>query len=102
MKKILMGLIIISSIVLAEVPEKIDTQIRSWVKTTYPVDTYGSSTQKMMYQEEIESYEWLQKNVKSDDDLKILKRVMGIYDPETYGYSTVLMMYQDEKENSDW
>lgn len=104
MKKILLLFMLIISLncFSANIPKNVDNQIRAWVKTTYPVDTYGSSAQKMMYDEETKNYVWLMQEVKSDEDKKIYKRVVNIYNPSQYGYTSLKMMYDEEKKNASW
>ena len=99
MKKILLMLLISCSLLASQVPENVDQSIRSWVKKTYDVNEYGSSMQKMMYEEEIKNYLWLMKYA---EDKATLKRVMGMYPPSEWGYSMVKMMYEEEVKNNNW
>lgn len=100
MKKILLMMFIISSLLFAEtVSDDVDQSIRSWVKKTYSIDKWGSSMQKMMYEEEIKSYLWLQKNA---TDKATLKRVTKMYPPSQWGYTLLKMMYEEETKNNSW
>ena len=101
MKKILLLFFIMSSLLLSaeKVPEDVDQSIRKWVKKTYSVDQYGSSMQKMMYEEEIKCYLWLEENA---TDKTILKRVTKMYPPSEWGYTVLKMMYEEEAKNNDW
>lgn len=104
MKKILLLFMLILSLncFSASIPSNVDNDIRAWVKATYNLDTYGSSAQKMMYDEEIKSYNWLIENVKTNEDKKIYKRTRKMYAPNQYGYAALKMMYVEEKKNSSW
>lgn len=99
MKKILLMLLISCSLLASQVPENVDQSIRAWVKKTYNVNDYGSSMQKMMYEEEIKNYLWLMKYA---EDKETLKRVMSMYPPNEWGYSMVKMMYEEEVKNNNW
>ena len=102
MKKITLMLIMlmtVTQLAIAGIPDNIDQNIRAFVKRTYDIETYGSSGQKMMYQEEVKSYLWLQKNAVEKE---VLKRVMKMYPLDMYGYNGVKMMYEEEVKNSKW
>lgn len=99
MKKILLMLLISCSLLASQVPENVDQSIRAWVKKTYNVNEYGSSMQKMMYEEEIKNYLWLMKYA---DDKATLKRVTSMFPPNQYGYTMLKMMYEEEVKNNNW
>lgn len=101
MKKIIfLGVLaVFINIYSANISKEQDDKIRNWVKKTYDINQYGSSAQKMMYKQEVDSYIWLQKYA---DDKETLKRVMGMYKPEEYGYSAIKMMYEQEVNNNNW
>lgn len=99
MKKIFFLFLFVISISYANVPKAIDDNIRTWIKKTYNIDQYGSSLQKIMYEEEIKNYSWLQRYA---TDEVTLNRVMKMYPVNQYGYSLIKIMYEEETKNNNW
>lgn len=93
MKKFLLIIFISTKLLGKEVPVDVENQIRTWINSNYQLEIFGEELQKNVFEDEINSYNWIFNQIK---DSKTLNKLQKTYDPKKFGYKILKQMYQIE------
>lgn len=91
MKRFLLIFLLTTKLFSQDVPLAIKEEIATWVESTHPTSIFGAETTKSIYEDEIESYKWIQIYAL---DLDILEQVKEKFPPQKLGYRILKSMYE--------